>query len=128
MLMRRTMNANDQRSVIKLNGTNGRTMQLKKPLVAKIFDPFAMIPQQSQGRKRGITKKRGAITGGSITGKRGDLSLSSLLPQNVRNQSNLFDSISKPHGSLNWRGVASASKQVRYHNVTTENAMVNCGI
>ena len=66
--------------------------------------------------EKGITKKRGAITGGSITGKRGDLSLSSLLPQNVRNQSNLFDSISKPHGSLNWRGVASASKQVRYHN------------
>ena len=56
MLMRRTMNANDQRSVIKLNGTNGRTMQLKKPLVAKIFDPFAMIPQQSQGRKRASQK------------------------------------------------------------------------
>ena len=110
------MNANDQRSVIKLNGTNGRTMQLKRPLVAKIFDPFAMIPQQSQGRKRGITKKRGAITGGSITGKRGDLSLSSLLPQNMRNQSNLFDSISKPHGSLNLRGLAGTSKKVRYHN------------
>ena len=106
MLMRHSVreNQHQQRGNNNINNNyykNGN-IQNKRPVAMKVFDPFAMIPQQRQPiKKRNI--QHGGILGRSITGRKGELSLNNLMPQTFHQQGLISGSVGERHDNITRR-------------------------
>jgi len=97
-------NQHQQRGNNNINNNyykNGN-IQNKRPVAMKVFDPFAMIPQQRQPiKKRNI--QHGGILGRSITGRKGELSLNNLMPQTFHQQGLISGSVGQRHDNITRR-------------------------